>query len=71
MTAEEALAVDLETQKAWARTWQETGKALEAIRRSELKRALVRRELEPLLELKEDVRSLARLQAILDRVGER
>jgi hypothetical protein len=34
-----------------------------------LKKPLVRRELEPLLELKEDVRSLARLRAILDRVG--
>jgi len=31
------LAVDLETQRAWARTWQETGKALEAIRRAELR----------------------------------
>jgi hypothetical protein len=31
------LAVDLETQKAWARTWQATGKALEAIRRAELR----------------------------------
>ncbi len=31
------MAVDLETQKAWARTWQETGRALEAIRRSELR----------------------------------
>ncbi len=31
------MPVDLETQKAWARTWQETGRALEAIRRSELR----------------------------------
>lgn len=34
-----------------------------------LKTAQVQRELEPLLELKEDARSLARLQAILDRVA--
>jgi hypothetical protein len=34
-----------------------------------LKTAQVLRELEPLLELKEDVLSLARLQAILDRVA--
>jgi hypothetical protein len=31
------LGVDLETQKAWARTWQATGEALEAIRRAELR----------------------------------
>ncbi len=31
------MAVDLETQKAWARTWQATGEALEAIRRAELR----------------------------------
>jgi hypothetical protein len=31
------LAVDLETQKAWARTWQATGEALERIRRTELR----------------------------------
>jgi len=37
MREEEVLAVDLETQKAWARTWQATGKALEAIRRAELR----------------------------------
>ena len=37
MSGEEALAVDLETQKAWARTWQATGEALEAIRRAELR----------------------------------
>ncbi len=37
MTREDTLAVDLETQRAWARGWQETGKALEAIRRSELR----------------------------------
>ena len=34
-----------------------------------LKTSQVLRELEPLLELKEDARSLARLQAILDRVA--
>jgi hypothetical protein len=37
MDLEETLAVDIETQRAWARTWQATGKALEAIRRSELR----------------------------------
>lgn len=31
------MAVDLETQKAWARTWQVTGEALEKIRRAELR----------------------------------
>jgi hypothetical protein len=31
------LAVDLETQKAWARTWQATGEALENVRRAELR----------------------------------
>ena len=31
------MAVDLETQRAWARTWQETGKALEIVRRAELR----------------------------------
>jgi hypothetical protein len=31
------VAVDLETQKAWARTWQITGEALEKIRRVELR----------------------------------
>jgi hypothetical protein len=31
------VGVDLETQKAWARTWQATGEALEAIRRAELR----------------------------------
>jgi hypothetical protein len=31
------LGVDLETQKAWARAWQATGEALEAIRRAELR----------------------------------
>jgi len=31
------LGVDLETQKAWARTWQATGEALEAFRRVELR----------------------------------
>ena len=36
-----------------------------------LKTSQVLGELEPLLELKEDVRSLARLQAILDRTAER
>jgi hypothetical protein len=29
--------VDLEKQRAWARSWQETGRALEAIRRAELR----------------------------------
>jgi hypothetical protein len=37
MRREGIVAVDIETQKAWARTWQETGKALEAIRRAELR----------------------------------
>jgi len=37
MTGEGIVAVDLETQKAWARTWQATGEALEAIRRAELR----------------------------------
>jgi hypothetical protein len=37
MTGEGIVAVDLETQRAWARTWQATGKALEAIRRAELR----------------------------------
>jgi len=37
MSEEGALAVDLETQRAWARTWQATGEALEAIRRAELR----------------------------------
>jgi hypothetical protein len=37
--------------------------------RGRLKTALVLRELRPLLELKEDARSLARLRAILDRVA--
>lgn len=31
------MAGDLETQKAWARTWQATGEALEKIRRAELR----------------------------------
>ena len=31
------MAADLETQRAWARAWQATGKALEAIRRAELR----------------------------------
>ena len=31
------MIVDLETQKAWARTWQATGEALETIRRAELR----------------------------------
>jgi len=31
------LAVDLETQRAWARTWQATGEELAAVRRSELR----------------------------------
>jgi hypothetical protein len=37
MDGEGIVGVDLETQKAWARTWQATGKALEAIRRAELR----------------------------------
>lgn len=37
MASEEALAVDLETQKAWARGWQRAGVALEEIRRAELR----------------------------------
>jgi hypothetical protein len=37
MSGEEALAVDLERQRAWARGWQETGRALEAFRRSALR----------------------------------
>lgn len=37
MNPEAALAVDLETQKAWARAWQVTGEALEKIRRAELR----------------------------------
>jgi hypothetical protein len=37
MSGEGALAVDLETQKAWARTWQATGEALEVLRRAELR----------------------------------
>jgi hypothetical protein len=37
MSREEPLSVDREKLKAWARNWQETGKALEAIRRSELR----------------------------------
>jgi hypothetical protein len=31
------LAVDLETQRAWARGWQNTGRALEAVRQAELR----------------------------------
>jgi hypothetical protein len=37
MSGEGIVAVDMETQKAWARTWQEAGKALEAIRRAGLR----------------------------------
>jgi hypothetical protein len=37
MGVEESMAVDLETQKAWARNWQATGEALEKIRRAELR----------------------------------
>jgi hypothetical protein len=37
MATEAALAVDLETQRAWARAWQVTGEALEKIRRAELR----------------------------------
>ena len=35
------MPVDLETQRAWARGWQSAGKALESVRRAEL-RALTR-----------------------------
>ena len=31
------MAVDLETQKAWARQWRETGEALAEVRRAELR----------------------------------
>lgn len=31
------MAVDLETQKAWARTWQATGEALAKVRRADLR----------------------------------
>jgi hypothetical protein len=31
------VAVDLETQRAWARGWQRAGLALEAVRRAELR----------------------------------
>ncbi len=31
------LTVDLETQRAWARGWQEAGQALESVRRAELR----------------------------------
>lgn len=31
------MAVDLETHRAWARGWQEAGRALESVRRSELR----------------------------------
>ena len=31
------MAVDLETQKAWARQWQGAGQALEQVRRAELR----------------------------------
>jgi hypothetical protein len=37
MTREGSVAVDLETQRAWVRSWQATGKALETIRRAELR----------------------------------
>jgi hypothetical protein len=37
MSREEALAVDLETQKAWARQWREAGEALAEMRRVELR----------------------------------
>jgi len=31
------LTVDIETQRGWARGWQKAGKALEAVRRAELR----------------------------------
>ena len=31
------MAVDLETQKAWARTWRAAGEALDKVRRAELR----------------------------------
>jgi hypothetical protein len=31
------VAVDLKTQKAWARTWQAAGEALDKVRRAELR----------------------------------
>jgi len=37
MEAGGALAVDLETQKAWARQWQGAGEALARVRRGELR----------------------------------
>ena len=37
MVPEDALAVDLETQRAWARGWQSAGLALEEVRRAELR----------------------------------
>jgi hypothetical protein len=37
MIPEEALAADLETQKAWARGWQRAGIALEQVRRDALR----------------------------------
>jgi hypothetical protein len=37
MSREEVVAVDLETQKAWARQWQAAGEALARVRRQELR----------------------------------
>jgi len=37
MNREEAVAVDLETQKEWARQWREAGQALAEVRRAELR----------------------------------
>jgi len=38
MRREGIVAVDIETQKAWARQWQEAGEALARVRRDELRR---------------------------------
>lgn len=37
MSRERVLAVDLETQRAWARQWREAGAALAEVRRAELR----------------------------------
>ena len=46
MTVEGDLTVDLETQRAWARGWQNAGKALEAVRRVELRRLTAEKALQ-------------------------
>ena len=38
MSRERVLAVDIETQRAWARQWQRAGEALARVRREELRR---------------------------------